>query len=89
MAGVAGRAPGPPEAAGADELDAFYEKVIDDHLSKRGADASKGEDLVDVLLRLHGDPAHQSTFNSRDQIKGILTVRTLQSSYTLACSQVS
>nr|AWA44852.1 hypothetical protein SS52A01_000012 [Saccharum spontaneum] len=57
------------------ELDAFYEKVIDDHLSKRGAgaDASKGEDLVDVLLRLHGDPAYQSTFNSRDQIKGILT----------------
>lgn len=57
------------------ELDAFYEKVIDDHLSKRGDDddASKGEDLVDVLLRLHGDPAYQSTFNSRDQIKGILT----------------
>jgi len=57
------------------ELDAFYEKVIDDHLSKRGADASKGEDLVDVLLRLHGDPAYLSTFNNRDQIKGILTVR--------------
>lgn len=59
------------------ELDAFYEKVIDDHLSKRGDDddasKSKGEDLVDVLLRLHGDPAYQSTFNSRDQIKGILT----------------
>ncbi|OQU81806.1 hypothetical protein SORBI_3006G122000 [Sorghum bicolor] len=55
------------------DLDAFYEKIIDDHLSKRGGDASKGEDLVDVLLRLHGDPAYQSTFNSRDQIKGILT----------------
>ncbi|CAD6260511.1 unnamed protein product [Miscanthus lutarioriparius] len=55
------------------ELDEFYEKVIDDHLSKRGADASKGEDFVDVLLRLHGDPAYQSTFNCRDQIKGILT----------------
>ncbi|CAN6239873.1 unnamed protein product [Urochloa humidicola] len=54
------------------ELDAFYEKVIDDHLDKKRA-GSKGEDLVDVLLRLHGDPAYKSTFNSRDQIKGILT----------------
>ncbi|CAL5068490.1 unnamed protein product [Urochloa decumbens] len=54
------------------ELDAFYEKVIDDHLNKERA-SSKGEDLVDVLLRLHGDPAYNSTFNSRDQIKGILT----------------
>lgn len=53
------------------ELDAFYEKVIDDHLNKR-AD-SKGEDLVDVLLRLHGDPAYRSTFSSRNRIKGILT----------------
>lgn len=53
------------------ELDAFYEKVIDDHLNKRAG--SKGEDLVDVLLRLHGDPAYKSTFNSRNQIKGILT----------------
>ncbi|OEL32499.1 Cytochrome P450 71A9 [Dichanthelium oligosanthes] len=53
------------------ELDAFYEKVIDDHLNKRAG--SKGEDLVDVLLRLLGDPAYRSTFNSRDQIKGILT----------------
>ncbi|CAL5031428.1 unnamed protein product [Urochloa decumbens] len=55
------------------ELDAFYEKVIDDHLNKKRAVGSKGEDLVDVLLRLHGDPAYNSTFNSRDQIKGILT----------------
>ncbi|CAN6249082.1 unnamed protein product [Urochloa humidicola] len=54
------------------ELDAFYEKVIDDHLNKKRT-GSKGEDLVDVLLRLHGDPAYNSTFNSRDQIKGILT----------------
>ncbi|CAL5016336.1 unnamed protein product [Urochloa decumbens] len=55
------------------ELDAFYEKVIDDHLNKKRAVGSKAEDLVDVLLRLHGDPAYNSTFNSRDQIKGILT----------------
>ncbi|WVZ86140.1 hypothetical protein U9M48_032973 [Paspalum notatum var. saurae] len=53
------------------ELDAFYEKVIDRHLNRRGA--SDGEDLVDVLLRLHGDPAYRSTFNNRNQIKGILT----------------
>ncbi|PUZ47654.1 hypothetical protein GQ55_7G184100 [Panicum hallii var. hallii] len=46
------------------ELDAFYEKVIDDRLKKRAG--SKGEDL-------HGDPAYRSTFNSRNQIKGILT----------------
>nr|CAB3484879.1 unnamed protein product [Digitaria exilis] len=54
------------------ELDALYEKVIDDHLNKRTM-TSKEEDLVDVLLRLHNDPAHRSTFGSRSQIKGILT----------------
>ncbi|KAL6882539.1 hypothetical protein ACP4OV_011229 [Aristida adscensionis] len=53
------------------ELDAFYERVIDEHLSKRSV--SKEVDLVDVLLRLHGDPAHRSTFGSSDGIKGILT----------------
>lgn len=56
------------------QLDAFYERVIDSHLDKRNSGASdEEEDLVDVLLRLHGDPAHRSTFGSRDQIKGILT----------------
>ncbi|KAF8703477.1 hypothetical protein HU200_032284 [Digitaria exilis] len=55
------------------ELDALYEKVIDDHLNKRTM-TNKEEDLVDVLLRLHNDPAHRSTFGSRSQIKGILTV---------------
>jgi cytochrome P450 family 71 subfamily A len=54
------------------ELDAFYERVIDEHMKKR--DASKEEDLVDVLLRLHGDPTHGSTFSSRSQLKGVLTV---------------
>ncbi|KAL6652519.1 hypothetical protein ACP70R_011444 [Stipagrostis hirtigluma subsp. patula] len=54
------------------ELDAFYERVIDEHLNKRAV-SKEEEDLVDVLLRLHGDPAHRSTFGSRDQIKGILT----------------
>ncbi|KAL6882542.1 hypothetical protein ACP4OV_011232 [Aristida adscensionis] len=51
-------------------LDAFYEKIIDDHLNKRAV--SKEEDLVDVLLRLHEDPDHGDTF-SRSRIKGILT----------------
>lgn len=58
------------------ELDSFYEKVIDSHLDnkkKHGVPNSKGEDLVGLLLRLHGDPAYRSTFNSRNQIKGILT----------------
>uniref|UniRef100_A0ACD5UC47 Uncharacterized protein n=1 Tax=Avena sativa TaxID=4498 RepID=A0ACD5UC47_AVESA len=58
------------------QLDAFYDSVIDSHLNKRAsssADDDEDEDLVDVLLRLHGDPAHRSTFGSRDQIKGILT----------------
>ncbi|KAL6882543.1 hypothetical protein ACP4OV_011233 [Aristida adscensionis] len=54
------------------ELDALYERVIDEHLNKPGVPREE-EDLVDVLLRLHGDPAHRSTFGSRDQIKGILT----------------
>ncbi|CAM0904160.1 unnamed protein product [Alopecurus aequalis] len=54
------------------QLDAFYESVIDSHLHKRTS-ADDDEDLVDVLLRLHRDPAHGSTFGSRDQIKGILT----------------
>ncbi|XP_062225932.1 cytochrome P450 71A9-like [Phragmites australis] len=53
------------------ELDAFYERVINDHLNKR--ELSKAEDLVDVLLRLHDDPVHRSTFGSHSQIKGILT----------------
>ncbi|KAL6882541.1 hypothetical protein ACP4OV_011231 [Aristida adscensionis] len=52
------------------QLDAFYEKIIDDHLNKRSV--SKEEDLVDVLLRLHEDPDHGHTF-SRSRIKGILT----------------
>jgi hypothetical protein len=56
------------------ELDAFYEKVIDEHIEK-GAKSKEEGDLVDVLLRLHNDPAHQSTFGSRSHIKGILTVR--------------
>uniref|UniRef100_M8CTL6 Cytochrome P450 71A9 n=1 Tax=Aegilops tauschii TaxID=37682 RepID=M8CTL6_AEGTA len=56
------------------QLDAFYESVIDSHLKRRASSsADDEEDLVDVLLRLHADPAHRSTFSSRDQIKGILT----------------
>ncbi|KAG0526302.1 hypothetical protein BDA96_06G134200 [Sorghum bicolor] len=52
------------------ELDAFYERLIHDHLSKQAG--SKEEDLVDVLLRLHQDPAHRSTFGNRGAVKGIL-----------------
>ncbi|WVZ86131.1 hypothetical protein U9M48_032964 [Paspalum notatum var. saurae] len=58
------------------ELDAFYERLIHDHLNKAKAAAAGSDamddDLVDVLLRLHGDPAHRATFGSRDAIKGIL-----------------
>ncbi|KAJ1271554.1 hypothetical protein BS78_06G136000, partial [Paspalum vaginatum] len=56
------------------ELDAFYERLIHDHLNKaKAADSdSMEDDLVDVLLRLHGDPAHRATFGSRDATKGIL-----------------
>ncbi|KAF0891664.1 hypothetical protein E2562_010883 [Oryza meyeriana var. granulata] len=57
------------------QLDALYERVIDDHLNKRKA-TEEEDDFVDVLLRLHGDPSHRSTFGSRSHIKGILTVRT-------------
>ena len=42
------------------ELDAFYEKVIDEHINK-GTKSKEEEDLFDVLLRLHNGPAHQST----------------------------
>ncbi|EEE61200.1 hypothetical protein OsJ_15209 [Oryza sativa Japonica Group] len=55
------------------QLDALYERVIDDHLNKRKHASDEEDDLVDVLLRLHGDPAHRSTFGSRSHIKGILT----------------
>ncbi|CAO2035484.1 unnamed protein product [Urochloa humidicola] len=53
------------------ELDAFYERVICKHLDKP-AGSKEDDDLVDVLLRLHRDPAHRSTFGSRGAIKGIL-----------------
>ncbi|XP_047062150.1 cytochrome P450 71A9-like [Lolium rigidum] len=55
------------------QLDAFYERVIDSHLNKRTDEEDEEEDLVDVLLRLHADPAQGGTFGSRDRIKGILT----------------
>ncbi|GJN13281.1 hypothetical protein PR202_ga31634 [Eleusine coracana subsp. coracana] len=57
------------------DLDAFYERVIEEHINKRGEISNKKEeeDLVDVLLHLHGDPATRSTFSSRDHIKGTLT----------------
>ncbi|GJN13277.1 hypothetical protein PR202_ga31630 [Eleusine coracana subsp. coracana] len=55
------------------ELDAFYERVIDDHIKKKRGEDSKEQDLVDVLLRLHGDPAHGDTFGNRSHLKGILT----------------
>jgi cytochrome P450 family 71 subfamily A len=56
------------------DLDAIYERVIDEHMKKR--DVSKEQDMVDVLLRLHGDAAHGTPFCSRSQLKGILTVGT-------------
>ncbi|XP_040379603.1 cytochrome P450 71A9-like [Oryza brachyantha] len=55
------------------QLDALYERVIDDHLNRSKGASEEEDDLVDVLLRLHGDPAHRSTFSSRSHIKGILT----------------
>jgi cytochrome P450 family 71 subfamily A len=56
------------------DLDAFYERVIDEHINQRVLSKEEDEDLVDVLLQLHGDPAHRSTFASRNRIEGILTV---------------
>ncbi|CAL5031427.1 unnamed protein product [Urochloa decumbens] len=53
------------------EPDAFYERVIRDHLDKP-AGSKEDNDLVDVLLRLHRDPAHRNTFGSRGAVKGIL-----------------
>lgn len=68
-------------------LDAFYESVIDSHLHKRTSADDDEEDLVDVLLRLHGDPAHRSTFRiSRDQIKGILTDMFVAGTDTIAAA---
>ncbi|KAL5214369.1 hypothetical protein ABZP36_003521 [Zizania latifolia] len=66
------------------QLDALYERVINDHLNKRKT--SDEEDLVDVLLRLHGDPAHRSTLSSRSQIKGILTDMFIAGTDTLAAT---
>ncbi|KAL6652520.1 hypothetical protein ACP70R_011445 [Stipagrostis hirtigluma subsp. patula] len=58
------------------ELDTVFERVINDHLKKHALskeeEEEEEEDLVDVLLRLHGDPAHRDTFSSRSRIKAIL-----------------
>nr|CAD1820056.1 unnamed protein product [Ananas comosus var. bracteatus] len=54
------------------ELDEFYEEVIEEHLGGHWPDPEH-EDLVHVLLRLNKDSAPGSAFSSRDHIKGILT----------------
>ncbi|KAI3876587.1 hypothetical protein MKW92_015618, partial [Papaver armeniacum] len=53
------------------QLDNFYESIIDEHLEPQRSSA-EFEDFVDVLLRLQKDPGQSISF-SRDQIKGILT----------------
>ncbi|RZC53129.1 hypothetical protein C5167_011987 [Papaver somniferum] len=53
------------------QLDSFYESVIDEHLDPQRP-IPELEDLVDVLLRLQKDHSQRISF-SRDQIKGILT----------------
>ncbi|KAI3876588.1 hypothetical protein MKW92_015619 [Papaver armeniacum] len=58
-----------------EELDNFYESIIDEHLEPQKPNPAEYEDFVDVLLRLQKDPDQSISF-SRDQIKGILTVCT-------------
>ncbi|RZC83709.1 hypothetical protein C5167_046483 [Papaver somniferum] len=53
------------------ELDSFYESVIDEHLEPQRP-CPEFEDFVDVLLRLQNDP-DQHILSSRDQIKALLT----------------
>jgi cytochrome P450 len=51
----------------------IMDAVIQEHRERKATVGGEDEDLVDVLLRLHADPAQGGTFGSRDQIKGILT----------------
>ncbi|KAI3983399.1 hypothetical protein MKX01_013466, partial [Papaver californicum] len=53
------------------QLDRFYESVIDEHLEPQRP-CPESEDFVDVLLRLQKDP-EQRILTSRDQIKALLT----------------
>lgn len=57
-----------------EELDGFYEQVIEEHLSKKRKQENDDDDddLVDVLLRLKKDPG--SIFSSMNHIKGLITV---------------
>ncbi|KAI4303817.1 hypothetical protein MLD38_039407 [Melastoma candidum] len=52
------------------DLDGLYEEIIAEH---KGAAGGRGdEDLVDVLLRLQGDPDQEITLTN-EQIKGVMT----------------
>ncbi|KAI3855081.1 hypothetical protein MKX03_018475, partial [Papaver bracteatum] len=51
-------------------MDEFYDKVIDEHISKSSKSGVE-EDFVDVLLRVQKDPSQGITL-TRDNIKGIL-----------------
>ncbi|KAI3870349.1 hypothetical protein MKW92_000983, partial [Papaver armeniacum] len=52
------------------QMDEFYDKVIDQHISKSSKSGVE-EDFVDVLLRVQKDPSQGITL-TRDNIKGIL-----------------
>ncbi|URE12244.1 cytochrome P450 [Musa troglodytarum] len=50
------------------ELDAFYRRLIDDHLDPRRRRSDDGEDTLDALLRLHKDDSNITDAH----IKGVL-----------------
>jgi 4-hydroxyphenylacetaldehyde oxime monooxygenase len=66
------------------ELDAFYEKVIDEHLNPSRATPESVPDFIDVLIGIMKENQHQEgpsfTF-TRDHIKGILSVRVMPVAY--------
>lgn len=57
------------------ELDSFFDKAIMEHLDPKRSKSSQ-EDIVDVLLRIQGDP-NPTISLSNETIKGVLLVRFL------------
>ncbi|TVU31389.1 hypothetical protein EJB05_23073, partial [Eragrostis curvula] len=56
------------------EFDAFYEKIIEQHLDPSCIKTRKNESLIDVLIGLMKDRQGSLTF-SRDHVKAVLTVQ--------------
>jgi 4-hydroxyphenylacetaldehyde oxime monooxygenase len=68
------------------DLDAFFDVIIDQHLDPSRAAPEKGPDLIDAFVALMRERRHrqQGVGFTRDNIKGLLSVRLSSCSFTLA-----